>query len=75
PRQSMFVTSKGKIAPEVAESETSVTAQMPMASLQPPSDELEARLSALISVLAAKGLVTEAELAEALATLKSPAGE
>jgi len=50
------------------ESEVSVTAQIPISSLQPPvgADDLEARLTALTSLLVAKGLITEAELAEAL---------
>ena len=60
---------------EVAESEISVTAQIPIASLQPPvPDDLEARLNALIAVLVGKGLVTEAELAEALRKLKGGLG-
>ena len=37
-------------------------------------DDLETRINALISVLAAKGLVTEAELAEALGKLRGPTG-
>jgi hypothetical protein len=74
PGQSMFVTSKGKIESLVTDQETSVTAQIPMASMQPPVDDLEARFTALVAVLSAKGLVTEAELAEALGKLKNPAG-
>jgi hypothetical protein len=68
----MFVTSRGSIAPE-AESEVSETAQIPLATLQAmvpdvasSDDDLEARLSALVSLLVAKGVFTEAELAEAL---------
>ena len=61
-----FVTSRGRILPE-AESEVSETAQIPFAALQAMApDDVEARLSALISVLVAKGLITDAELAEAL---------
>jgi hypothetical protein len=74
PGRSRFVTSKGKIVAELAESETSVTAQIPMALLQQPPGDLEARVNALIAVLAAKGIVTEAELADALGKLKGPAG-
>lgn len=74
PGQSMFVTSKGKIASMVAESETSVTAQIPMSLLQPAPGDLETRINALIAVLTAKGLVTEAELAEALGKLRGPPG-
>ena len=60
---------------DLSESEISVTAQIPLASLQPPMPyDLDARLSALIAVLVGKGLVTEAELAEALRKLKGPAG-
>jgi hypothetical protein len=46
------------------ESEVSVTAQIPLISLQPP--DLEARFAALCQVLTAKGVISEAELAEAL---------
>jgi hypothetical protein len=74
--QSMFVTSRGKIpsSTDTSESEVSVTAQIPIASLERMPDDLEARYSALIAVLVGKGLVTEAELAEALKKLKGPAG-
>jgi hypothetical protein len=66
PGATMFVTSRGRIALE-AESEVSVTAQIPLAALQAMApDDLEARLAALVSVLVAKGVLTEAELAEAL---------
>jgi hypothetical protein len=48
-------------------SETSVTAQIPLAMLlaSAPAD-LEARFSALCQLLVAKGVITEAELADAL---------
>ncbi len=49
-------------------SEVSVTAQIPLSSLVPAPD-LEARFVALCQVLVGKGLVTEAELAEALKKL------
>lgn len=67
----MFITSKGSIprtGSVEAESEVSVTAQIPIAALQHAvgTDDLEARLAALVQVLVAKGLITEAELAEAL---------
>lgn len=66
PGATMFVTSRGRIALE-AESEVSVTAQIPLAALQAMvPDDLEARLAALVSVLVTKGMLTEAELAEAL---------
>jgi hypothetical protein len=68
----MFITSKGSI-PRVtgsveSDAEVSVTAQIPISALQQAvgTDDLEARLSALVTVLTAKGLITEAELAEAL---------
>ncbi|MGE0395469.1 MAG: hypothetical protein AB7T06_01990 [Kofleriaceae bacterium] len=67
----MFITSKGSL-PRVGsvehDAEVSVTAQIPIATLQQAvgTDDLEARLSALVTVLTAKGLITEAELAEAL---------
>jgi len=66
PGATMFVTSRGKVVAE-AESEVSETAQIQLATLQAMgSDDLEARFSALVGLLLAKGLVTEAELAEAL---------
>jgi hypothetical protein len=66
PGATMFVTSRGKVLPE-AESEVSVTAQIPFATLQAMApDDLETRVSALVSLLVAKGVFTEAELAEAL---------
>ena len=74
--QSMFITSKGKIAGpvDVSESEISVTAQIPISALQPVPDDVEIRLNALIAVLVGKGLITEAELAEALKKLKGFSG-
>ena len=65
-----FVTQRGRVVPE-AESEVSETAQIPFAALQAMApDDVEARLSALVSVLVAKGLITDAELAEALRKAK-----
>jgi len=60
-----------------AESETSVTAQIPITELRPapvgPSyDEIEQRVTALVAVLVAKGLITEADIADALKKLKNP---
>jgi hypothetical protein len=52
------------------DSEVSVTAQIPLTLLQAP-DDLEQRLTALVQVLVGKGLITEAELTEALVKLKS----
>jgi len=68
PGGTMFITSKGKVSSVEAESEVSVTAQIPLSTLAHAvgTDDLEARLRALVSVLVAKGLITEAELAEAL---------
>lgn len=73
PGAPVFVTSRGRIAPEL-ESEVSVTAQIPVAALleelgrrdDPGGEPLEARVSALIGLLIAKGVISEAELAEAL---------
>ncbi|HEX8114151.1 MAG TPA: hypothetical protein VF516_40755 [Kofleriaceae bacterium] len=57
--------------PPEAESEVSVTAQMPVATLHAMApDDLETRLTALVNALVAKGVLTEAELAEALRKLK-----
>jgi hypothetical protein len=65
PGAPMFVPMRGKL-PET-ESEVSVTAQIPLAALHlGGGDGLEARLSALVSVLVAKGVISEAELAEAI---------
>ena len=64
------VTARGR--PPETESEVSVTAQIPVAMLQAMApDDLETRLTALVNALVAKGLVTEAELAEALRKLKA----
>jgi len=64
------VTSRSR--PPEAESEVSVTAQMPVAMLHAMApDDLDTRLTALVNALVAKGLVTEAELAEALRKLKA----
>jgi hypothetical protein len=68
----MFITSKGSLPRGTGsvehDAEVSVTAQIPISALQQAvgTDDLEARLSALVTVLTAKGLITEAELAEAL---------
>ena len=75
PGATMFVTSRGAAVARLTEieSEVSVTAQIPLSALQAPAagdDDLAARLDALIAVLVGRGLVTEAELAEALRKLK-----
>jgi hypothetical protein len=71
PGAASVVTARGSRPPE-AESEVSVTAQMPVPTLQAMApDDLETRLTALVNALVAKGLVTEAELAEALRKLKA----
>lgn len=72
PGATAFVTSHARGRPGwETESEVSVTAQIPVAALQAgPPDDLEARLTALTQLLVAKGLVTEAELAEVLRKLK-----
>jgi len=51
--------------------EVSVTAQIPL-SLLVPSPDIEVRFMALCQVLIAKGVITEAELAEALKKLETP---
>ncbi len=67
----MFVTTRGKVQASVeGEQEISVTAQIPIAALQAAAaEDVELRLSAVIQVLMNKGLVTEAELAEAIRKL------
>jgi hypothetical protein len=68
PGGTMFITSRGKVSTVEPESEVSVTAQIPLSALAHAvgTDDLEARLRALVAVLVGKGLITEAELAEAL---------
>jgi hypothetical protein len=71
PGGTMFVTSRGSL-PAEAESEVSETAQIPLASLQRTApDDLDTKLTALVSLLVAKGVFTEAELAEALKKAKA----
>lgn len=75
PGSTMFVTSRGKdgaaaVSSNYPESEVSVTAQMQLSALQAPED-LDSRVTALVQVLVGKGLITEAELLEALVKLKS----
>ena len=69
---SLFVTTKNNRpssaiegAASSGEGEVSVTAQIPLSSLREPPD-LDARFKALCQVLVNKGIVTEAELLEAL---------
>ena len=72
PGATAFVTSHGRGRPALeTESEVSVTAQIPVATLQPTlPDDLDSRLTALVQLLVAKGVVTEAELADVLRKLK-----
>lgn len=71
-----LVTARGKGAessgPGYVETEISVTAQIPLSMLQAP-DDLDLQLRALVQLLVAKGLITEAELTEMLVKLKSSA--
>jgi hypothetical protein len=68
----LFITQRSRrtISPVEgsSEAEVSVTAQIPLSALKPVS-ELEQRLIALCQVLIGKGVVTEAELDEALGKL------
>jgi len=75
-RDHVFVTKKPTrtgpvkiVPPVVVESEQSVTAQIPLAALVADPD-LDLRFLALCQVLVKKGLVTEAELADALRELQ-----
>jgi len=75
PGGTMFITARGKVDGQrgwiEGESEVSVTAQIPLAALrEAAADDLELRLQALVTVLVGKGLITEAELAEALRKAK-----
>ena len=60
-----FVTQRGKIgsAADIPESEVSVTAQIPLVALQALGgpDDVESRFMALVHLLVAKGVITEAE--------------
>jgi hypothetical protein len=51
--------------------EVSVTAQIPLSMLV-PSPDIEIRFLALVQVLIAKGVITEAELADALKKIEAP---
>jgi len=67
--ENLFVTTKNQRIDGAAasgDSEVSTTAQITMAALMPPDLDLEARFRALCQLLVTKGLVSEAELAEAL---------
>lgn len=58
---------RSTVGPIERESEISVTAQIPLASLRDMArDDLELRLTALVDLLLRKGLITEDELAEAI---------
>jgi Type II secretion system (T2SS), protein E, N-terminal domain len=61
-------TRTGPVEVTGGESEVSVTAQIPLISLI-PSPDLEARFQGLCALLVKKGLISEAELAEALQSL------
>ena len=66
-----FVPMRGRVVPET-ETEVSVTAQIPVEALQAmAADDLDTRVRALVNLLVAKGILTEAELAEALRKLKA----
>jgi hypothetical protein len=71
----LFVTTKSNRAqtPAEGESEVSVTAQIPRALLLAP-DDLEARFLALCQLLLAKGVITEAELTDAMKKLEGGGG-
>jgi hypothetical protein len=73
-RGTMFVTGKAKVIPISGDGEEiSVTAQIPISALQAPTDrDLEAKLGALVSLLVGKGVITEAELADAIAAAGKP---
>jgi hypothetical protein len=65
-RGTMFVTGKAKLVP-LDNDEISVTAQIPISALQA---DVDARLEALIGLLVAKGVITDAELADAVKKLR-----
>ena len=65
PGTTTFVTTRGT---DYVETEVSVTAQIPLATLRQGHlvDDVETRFNALVQLLVGKGLITEAELVEAL---------
>jgi hypothetical protein len=69
-RSGTRLTARRAAANVERESEISVTAQIPLSSLvglrDAAADDVELRLTALVEILMAKGLITEEELAEAL---------
>ena len=69
----MFITSKTNrmMIPTDGEAEVSVTAQIPLSMLQAPND-LDARFAVLCQLLIKKGLISEAELTEAMKKLEEP---
>lgn len=71
-RDNLFVnrTRTGPVRIHEAESEISVTAQIPLASLM--GQDLEARFNALCQLLLAKGVVSEGELAELIKKTEKP---
>jgi len=67
----------GRVMPilDGAESEVSVTAQIPISALrQVVESDAEQRLAALVQLLVGKGVITEDELAEALRKLRGDGG-
>jgi hypothetical protein len=72
-RDNLFVTKTRtgpvRISGAEAESEVSVTAQIPLTSLMASGPDIESRFVGLCQLLVKKGLISEAELAE---TLKKP---
>ncbi|HEY0195524.1 MAG TPA: hypothetical protein VGC42_30630 [Kofleriaceae bacterium] len=68
PGTTRLVSPRLRALPET-ENEISVTAQIPLAMLHATAlvaDDLESRFGALVGLLVGKGLITEAELAEAI---------
>lgn len=68
PARTRLITSRSKIIGDLVENETSVTAQIPLVSLQQsaPGLGVEQRLEALERLLVEKGIFTTAELADML---------
>lgn len=72
----LFVTTKSNRPPQVegaatGDGEPSVTAQIPLSSLTEREPDLASKFAALCQVLVAKGLITPADLAEALDKLEA----
>ena len=72
----MFITQQRKVAAPEFDAEVSVTAQTPVPTPPTPPGPADegARVTALVELLVAKGVISEAELEEAMKRLNKPPG-